>query len=160
MKQNTYTKIENYLTHGLCRAKIKIGVLQTVLATCRLTIGFHLTERIISYGQLSRFTGFSRGYQAKCVKKALEGNMITRYNIRGLSEVNKQPKYSYSVNLDPLTWNVPMRFPKQQVGNKRKGKALSPNKETDCLLMKRQSTVALLNDRFLGNALKEPWRFG
>lgn len=159
MEEATYTKVENYLIHALCRVKVKPAVLQTVLALCRLTIGFHISERIISYGQFSRFTGFDRGYQARCVKKALEGNMITRYNIRGQVEANKTAKYCYSLNLDPLTWNVPMRLPAKHFGVERKKKTL-PIEATGRRLQKQQSNVALLNNVVLDNALKEPWRFG
>jgi len=113
MREVGYTKIENYFLHGLARAKIKSTVLQTVLAIFRATIGYHLTERVLSYEQITRWTGFDRRGQIRYVQGALKKNLISRYQLN-------TNKFVYEVNLDPLTWKVPLRLPERHFNEKKR----------------------------------------
>lgn len=159
MEGMTYTKVENYLIHALCRVRVSPGILQTVLAICRLTIGFHLESRHLTYEQITRITGFQRRNQFRYVQRALKFNMITRFNAHSELDLGKKPQYVYSLNLDPLTWNVPMRFPSRhfnpqtlkqdvaQIGNKTLPKQATKD-------------VAQIGNKILGNLLKDPWHSG
>lgn len=167
---NTYTKVENYLIHALARVNgtqkrkkarpgVNVGVLQTVLAVCRLTIGFHLTERRLTTEQVSRITGFTRKRQHEHLKRALKLNMISRYDSRGESEIHKKPRYVYSVNLDPLTWQVAMRFPTRHFGVETKKKDV-PNKGDKMSPIKGTKDVPNKGDKILAKLLKDPFGYG
>ena len=167
---NPYTKIENYLIHALCRVNgtekrkkarqgISVGILQTILAIHRLTIGFHLPERILTIEQITRITGFTRTRQCQLLKRALKLNMISRYNSRAVTEIGKKPRYVYSVNSDPLTWQINIRLPTRHFSVKvkekdvsNKGHKMCPIKDTRCVSNKGHNLLAKL--------FKDPFGYG
>jgi len=159
MEGMTYTKVENYLIHALCRVRVSPGVLQTVLAICRLTIGFHLESRHLRYEQITRITGFSRQHQFHYVKQALKFNMIERFNARSELDLGKKPQYVYSLNLDPLTWNVPMRFPDRHFNPQSLKQRCSPSRLQD-VAQTGYKDVAQTGYKILGKLLKNPWDSG
>lgn len=170
-EQSTYTKVENYLIHALCRVQgtqktknarpgISLGILQTVLAVCRLTVGFHIPTRALTYEQISRITGFTREKQGVYVRQALKLNMIARFDSRGESEIGRRPSYHYAVNFDPLTWDVPMRFPIRHFGAVKKKEKVETNKGLKLRPIKVSKVETNKGLNILGNVLKEPWRFG
>jgi len=152
--QDYYTKVQNYFLHALCRVFVKTGVMQTVLAIFRLTIGFHLTQRALTYEQMTRFTGYSRGYQGKLTREAIRLNMLECYVLDP-----KTRKYLYCVNLDPLTWKAPIRFPARHFAPGRKRK-VSPTVDTGCVLRRTQEVSPTVDTPLLQEVLKEPWRYG
>ncbi|MBA7544849.1 hypothetical protein ES705_37210 [subsurface metagenome] len=171
MEEATYTKVENYLIHALCRVGgtqkkknartgISLGILQTVLAICRLTVGFHIPTRALTYEQISRITGFTREKQGVYMRQALKLNMITRFDSRGESEIGRRPSYHYAVNFDPLTWDVPMRFPIRHFGAVKKEAKVETNKGLKLRPIKVSKVETIKGLNILGNVLKEPWRFG
>jgi len=171
MEGSTYTKVENYLIHALCRVQgtqktknarpgISLGILQTVLAVCRLTIGFHIPSRALTYEQISRITGFTREKQGHYLRQALKLNMITRFDSRGESEIGRRPSYHYGVNLDPLTWDVPMRFPIRHFGGVRKERKFETNRGLKLRPIKDSKVETLIGLNILGDTLKDPFRFG
>jgi len=142
---NTYTKVQNHLIHALCQVKgreffkrkkatqgISLGALQTILALCRLTIGFHLDERRLSIEQITRITGFSRGVQYEHLKRALKLNMITRYDSRAESEIGKRPRYVYSVNFEDSTWKPDKRATRPKISRLISGKKMFSISRTRC----------------------------
>lgn len=159
METTPYTKIENYLIHALCRVRVSPGILQTVLAICRLTIGFHLESRHLRYEQIARITGFSRQNQFHYVKQALKFNMIARFNARSELDLGKKPQYVYSLNLDPLTWNAVMRFPDRHFNPKRLKQRCSQNKLQDVVRTDYKDVVRI-DYKILTNLLKNPWNTG
>jgi len=163
MNENHYTQIQNNLLHALMRCgDVSPGVLQTVLLICRLTLGFHVFHTTnLSYGQMTWFTGFSRRNQRRYVKRALELNMISRFDTRGESEKSKIPKYCYSLILDPaLTWGTSWRTPGGVVrvkSRKKKGGV-----RTDTIKRSKLTPVngVRTDTRLLGNLFKDPFKFG
>lgn len=159
MEGMTYTKVENYLIHALCRVRISPSILQTVLAICRLTIGFHLESRHLTYEQITRITGFFRHHQFRYVKQALKFNMIIRFNARSELDLGKKPQYVYSLNLDPLTWNVPMRFPDRHF-NPQSLKQDVTHAGNKMLPKQVTKDVTQVGNKILENLLKNPWHSG
>ena len=171
MEQNTYTKIENYLIHALSRTQgtqktknarpgMSLGIIQTILAVCRLTIGFHIPSRALTYEQISRITGFTREKQGYYLRQALKLNIITRFDSRGESEIGKRPSYHYAINFDALTWDVPMRFPIRHFGAVKKEERVETNKGLKLRPIKDSKVETLIGLNILGNVLKDPFRLG
>lgn len=173
---NTYTKVENYLIHALCRVNgtkrkkkarktkktrqgVNLGILQTILAVCRLTIGFHIPERRLTIEQITRITGFTRQRQCKYLKQALKLNMISRYDSRGESEIHKKSRYVYLVNLDPLTWLVAIRFPARHFGVETEKKDV-PTKGYKMYPLKGTKDVPTKGYNILQKLLKDPFGNG
>jgi len=167
---NTYTKVENYLIHAFCRVNgtekrkkarqgMNLGILQTILAIYRLTVGFHITERNLTIEQITRLTGFTRKRQGKYLKQALKLNMITRYDSRGECEINKKPRYIYSLNFDPLSWYVNIRFPGRHFAVKSKKKDV-PIKGDKMSPLKGTKDVPIKGDNILAKLLKDPFGYG
>ena len=152
--QDYYTKVQNYFLHALCRVSVKIGVMQTVLAIFRLTVGFHLTQRALTYEQMTRFTGYSCRYQGKLVKEAIRLNMIECYVLD-----TKLRKFTYGPNFDPLTWKAPIRFPARHFapGHKRK---VGPTVDRGSVLRRTEEVGPTVDPLTLQEVLKEPWRYG
>lgn len=167
MNENHYTQIQNNLLHALMRCgDVNPGVLQTVLLICRLTLGFHVFHTTnLSYGQMTWFTGFSRRNQRRYVKRALELNMISRFDTRGESETSKRPQYCYSLNLDPaLTWGTSWRTPGEVVKVKpksfiHKGKG---GVRTDPIKGSKLTPIGGVrtDPNLLGNLFENPFKFG
>ncbi|MBA7541428.1 hypothetical protein ES705_33741 [subsurface metagenome] len=163
MEKNHYTQIQNNLLHALMRCgDVSPGILQTVLLICRLTLGFHVFHTTkLSYGQMTWFTGFSRRNQRRYVRKALELNMITRFDTRGESETSKRPQYCYSLNLDPsLTWGTSWRTPGGVVRAKSRKK--KGGVRTDPIVGSELTPVGGVrtDPRLLGNLFENPFKFG
>lgn len=172
---STYTKVENYLIHALCRVNgtrkrkkqkkkrerqgVSLGILQTVLAVCRLTIGFHIPERRLTTEQITRITGFTRYRQHEHLKRALKLNMISRYNSLGESEIGKKPRHVYSVNLDPLTWLVATRHPTRHFGFETKKKDV-PVIGNKMFPLSGTKDVPVIGNNILKKLLKDPFRYG
>lgn len=163
MNENHYTQIQNNLLHALMRCgDVSPGVLQTVLLICRLTLGFHVFHTTnLSYGQMTRFTGFYRPNQIRYVKRALELNMISRFDTRGESEKSKTPKYCYSLNLDPaLTWGTSWRTPGGVVRVKSRKKKSGIRPDTNMVSKLIPVNSIRPDTRLLSNLLKDPFKFG
>jgi len=166
---STYTKVQNYLIHALCRVSgtekrkkarqgVSVGVLQTVLAIYRLTIGFHIEERALTIEQITRITGFRENRQGEHIRRALKLNMIHRYNSRAVTEIRKKPKYVYSVNSDPLTWLINIRFPAQHFSIKVKEKE-HPNKGVKSTPIKGSKEHPNKGVNIFAKLLKDPFGY-
>ena len=164
LNENHYTQIQNNLLHALIRCSdVSPGVLQTVLLICRLTLGFHVFHTTnLSYGQMTWFTGFSRRNQIRYVQRALELNLINRFDARGESEKGN-PKYCYSLVLDMLTWETVWRTPGGLIKVKSRKKAKKKGGvRTDTKVVSELTPVSSVrtDTRFLGNLFKDPFKFG
>jgi len=102
-----YTRLPNSVLQVLCFINLRPEVLRTFFAIYRLTFGWGIPERVLSYGQISLITGLLPRNQWRAVKKALELNLIKRYNIR-VDEPNLRPIYAYNLNLNAKSWKVPV----------------------------------------------------
>jgi len=105
-----YTRLPNSLLQVLCFVTLKPAVLKTFLSIYRLTLGWGIPERVLSYNNIGLMTGLRKADQYRAVKEALKLGIIKRYDIRAESEVKtEKPRYCYSAVPDAREWKVEVK---------------------------------------------------
>lgn len=76
--EDGYTKIANELLEALCKTRIPGEIRQVLDAVIRLTYGWNLKKRPISYREFSNITGLQYGHIYRAIKSLIEHNFIVR----------------------------------------------------------------------------------